>query len=119
MPARIHPIVDGEAEIVQVQLHQGGLQISGIAQLFSECVSLEFKFAAEQRREERQKCIVRRKNVRCDNVESDEYRLAIGETESVVQRLIFEQQVENHKHEHDVDLLQTRKKKIINNYLKY
>lgn len=58
MPTRIEPVVDGEAQVVQVEFDQGGLEVHSMTEVPGEPVRLELKMAAEERREEGEDGIV-------------------------------------------------------------
>ena len=104
VPRRVEPVVDGEAEIVQIQLDQRRLELDGVAEPLGEAVGLELKVAAEQRRQERQHRVVRREDVRRDQIEADEDGLRVVKAERCVKRLVLEQQVEDEEYEQDVHL---------------
>ena len=75
-----------------------------MAKIFGESIRLELESAAQKSSQEGQNGVIRREDVRRDDVETDEDGLTVVETESVVERLVLEQQVEDQKHEEDVEL---------------
>ena len=73
-----------------------------MAKLFGKAVRFEFEMPAEQGSQKREDGIVWRKDVRRHDVQSDEDGFAVTETESFVEWLILEKQVENQEHEEDI-----------------
>lgn len=99
MPAGVQPIVDREAQVIQVELDERRLEIGCVAQLTSKLVSLKLEAPTEQSSQEAQYSIVRGEDVRSNYVKTNENGLTVVEAESFIERLVFEEQVEDEEHE--------------------
>ena len=75
VPGGVQPVVDREAEVVVVELHQRARQVRGLAQLGRELVRLELEVAGEDAHQEADDGGVGGGDVLEDDHEADQHRL--------------------------------------------
>ena len=80
MPARIKPVINGETQIIQIEFNKGRFEVDGVAKIFGESIRLELESAAQKSGQEGQNSVIRREDVRRDDVETDEDGLTVVET---------------------------------------
>lgn len=105
VPGRVQPVVDGESQIVDVQLDQRLAQLRRIAQPLGERIRFVLELARQRRHRERDDRIVAGQHIVADDQQSDEHRSgADREAERSVQRIVVEEPAENGKHQKQMDL---------------
>ncbi|KAH3670907.1 hypothetical protein OGAPHI_000618 [Ogataea philodendri] len=101
---RVEPVDVQRAEVPLVQLNQSGLEFLGVAKLCSKLVGLVLVFSGKQIHGKLKNSVNRLKNV-TKQQETNNNRLFLKESETLVQRLVVDESCKHGEDSKDVDLV--------------